>query len=117
MDVSYETMEKLCSEAKTRADWEYLIETYHERDIGSIIADWADRSVYHPHESAGMVSVNEDDFALVASWSDDGFWNVSIETLEDAEKMLDEYENEVYADGLRDEDWLPEDGWGDEDEA
>lgn len=117
MDEGFEIISALCSEAKTREDWEALIETYDARDLGSFIADWADNSAYHPHESAGIVSIEEDGFAVVASWTDDGFWDISIESLEDAKNMIDNRADQYYgAVGWGDEDWLPEDGWDDENE-
>jgi hypothetical protein len=120
MEVSFEVIEKLCADAKTREDWESLIETYDARDLGSFVADWADHSAYHPHESAGIVAIEESDFAVVASWTDDGFWDISIEDVEDAKMMVDNYSDEYYSDDDvvlgADEDWLPEDGWDEENE-
>jgi hypothetical protein len=75
-------IEKACQEAKTMAHFDALLEHFEAREIGSPIADWADESAYHPHESAGCAMVTLEDGAILAQWNDSGFW--WVETMNEA---------------------------------
>lgn len=86
----HEALEKACSEAKTMAHFDALLEHFEAREIGSHIADNADESAFHPHESAGLAMVTLEDGAIVAEWNDQGFWDVSTMDPTEARKIIDE---------------------------
>jgi len=83
-------IEKACQEAKTMAHFDALLEHFEAREIGPHIADNADESAYHPHESAGLAMVTLEDGAIVAEWNDQGFWDVSTMDPTKAREILDE---------------------------
>jgi hypothetical protein len=83
-------IEKACQEAKTTAHFDALLEYFEAREIGSHIADWADEAAYHPHESAGLAMVTLEGGAIVAEWNDQGFWDVSTMSEEQASKIIEE---------------------------
>ena len=86
----YNKIEKACQEAKTVAHFDALLEHFEAREIGSHIADYADEAAYHPHESAGLAMVTLEDGAVIAEWSDAGFWDVSTMDPTKAKEIIDE---------------------------
>lgn len=85
-------IEKACAGASTREQWETLLYRFDEKQIGAHVSDWADESAYHPCESSGASVLYfpdaEEPFSVAATWSDSGFWNVEIGSIEEAEKYI-----------------------------
>ena len=63
------------------------------RDIGAFVADNADGIYCHPWLSEGVAYIDVgNNQALVAEWTDDGFWSVYEATLENARLEVEERE-------------------------
>ena len=62
-------------------------------DIGNFVADHPDGIYCHPWLSEGVAYIDVGGgLALVAEWTDDGFWNVYEASIEDARLEVEERE-------------------------
>lgn len=84
-------IEKACSEVKTLADFQKLLDHFSAKEIGSHVADWAEESAFHPFDSAGYAMITLEDGAIVAHWDEQGFWDVfGFENVEEAQAIIDD---------------------------
>lgn len=63
---------------------------FEARDIGGFVEQWADEAAYHNQESSGIAMIKLEDGAVIAEWSDSGFWDVSTMSEEQASKIIKE---------------------------
>lgn len=83
-------IEKACREAKTMAHFDALLEHFPAREIGSHVADNAEKAAYHPHESAGYAMITLDDGAILTQWTDAGFYYTETMSEDEASKIIEE---------------------------
>jgi hypothetical protein len=98
-----ELEEQALNACETQDDWQACLEAFGERAVGNYIADNADEDAIHPFEPEGCayVTIGTDQAALV-EWNNQGFYDVTLTSLEEASKAVGEA-NAEYAEGDEDE--------------